>query len=199
MKTTEENFWKNILVKMQHENMMHTDGEKLYLQDCQYQFERFSLAHPNIKTEVTDAQSYKVFEFYIAQNLKFRLYIQSQIKASIMSLEHGTFEKVADAKFVNNPFPEIENFIKNMDSYLVSIEHEKIKDEHLSKKQKIAEQFIKAYCKIKIPSNLGWNLESHESSWTLNILDTKKSSVEKNISITALKFKEQIDYLIKSL
>lgn len=167
----ESDFWKDIFVHMQHKNMMRSNGERLYIQDCAQQFSRFQFAHPEINVEITNAESYKTWEFFVTPTIKFRLYIQNQIKASLLQKDGVYFTKLCDAKFQNNPFPEIEELIQKRDSLTVQLERDKNDALRNQKKMALTKQFILALLSQKFDNQkeIIWTLEENQSNFTLTI------------------------------
>jgi len=173
----ESDFWKEIFVHMQHKNMVRVGAERLTMDNCNAAFEHFSLVHPEIHAEITNSSGYKTWEIFVTDTVKLRLFIQSQIKGTLLQRTGGDLVKMADAKFFNNPFPEIEEFISKKDEYLVEL-HSKIKT-HVreTKQQKLAGEFIKANLKIKYleQSDVIWSLEPVNNGFNLKIQKGKDS------------------------
>ncbi len=162
-------FWKEIFVHMQHRNMSRIDAEKLTLANVKSEFENFCGLHPELKTVSEINQSFAALEIeiesesekYSAQNnqMKIRLFVQSQIKCSLMEKAGGDYVKVCDAKFPNNPFPEIEEFIRHKDEYLNQVSEKEKNSLTVSMKQKVAGEFLKAQAKIRYP-DFNWKIEN---------------------------------------
>lgn len=187
----ESDFWKEIFVHLQHKNMVRCGAERLYLQDCDKAFERFSIAHPDIQAEITKTETYATWEIFISDNVKLRLFIQNQIKGSLMQKSGGDLVKIADAKFPNNPFPEIEEFLSRRNDYLREL-HSKI-DFHVRdmKKQKLFCEFIKAHLikKFKNQKDIIWTLEPLGKDFKLMLQD---NSCEKELILTCDNYINQI-------
>ena len=197
MTQTEEDFWKDIFIHLQHKNMMRIAGEKITLENCQKEFDRFSLIHPEIEVFLNKEEDFKSFEFFISPKLKFRLYIKEQVKASLLEKNSNEFIKVADAKFVNNPFPEILEFLQNKDSYFVEIERSNHNKNKLQRKLNLAGEFIKAYLEQKYrESGLVWYLEGGKEDFILKVQKDKKNGDMENYHITIENYKKEIDSLI---
>jgi len=192
LSVVESDFWKDIFVHMQHKNMMRSNGEKLYLDECQKQFSRFQMAHPDIQAEITDAQTYKTWEIFITPTIKLRLYIQNQIKASLLQKDGAYFTKLCDAKFQNNPFPEIEELLNNRDSYSVQLERDKNDSIRNQKKMQLAYQFIKALVSQKFSSSKDIILNISESKDGF-VLTVEKSGIEKKYDLDTENFAKIIE------
>lgn len=190
----ESDFWKDIFVHMQHKNMMRSGAERLSLQDAPAAFERFALAHPELQPEITNAASYVTWEIFVSDNVKLRLFIQSQIKGTFLQRSGGDLVKIADAKFFNNPFPEIEEFLKNKNELLREL-HKKIEvNNHESKRMKLVEQFVKAHLKKKFDgqNDVIWSLETCKEDFKLNLQVGKES---KTITLTCNNYISEIQSL----
>lgn len=169
----ESDFWKEIFVHMQHKNMVRANAERLSLSDASAQFERFSFAHPDIKAEITNAASYTTWEIFVTPTVKLRLYIQSQIKASLLQVQGGDLVKIADAKFFNNPFPEINEFLSHKNEYQKEIYRLKEKAQRNQRQVHLAGQFIKAYLMEKFSDNDAvWHLE-YEKNQIILVIEKK--------------------------
>jgi len=167
----ESDFWKDIIVHMQHKNMIRTGAERLSMQDAPAAFERFQLAHPEITAEITNSSSYITWEIFITKTVKLRLFIQSQIKGTLLQRSGGDLVKIADAKFPNNPFPEIEEFLHNKNELLKDLHHKVEKHARDSKKHKLIEEFVKAHLQNKFENDKAviWSLEDSGEDFKLNI------------------------------
>ena len=115
--------------------------------------------------------SYVTFELFITQSIKLRLYIQNQVKGSLMQFDGGDYVKLVDARFPYNPFPEIEEFLSHLGEYLSELENLLDKTVHSRKQMKVAEQFIRANInrKFKNRPEIIWKLEQSGHSFILSI------------------------------
>ena len=104
MTQTEEDFWKDIFIHLQHKNMMRIAGEKITLENCQKEFDRFSLIHTEIEVFVNKEEDFKSFEFFISPKLKFRLYIKEQVKASLLEKNGKLIENLTGSFVTYLPF-----------------------------------------------------------------------------------------------
>lgn len=201
MTIAEEDFWKDIFVHLQHKNMMRLGAERLSLSDCDSQFNRFSFVHPEINVQITDGQNFKTWEFFIRPNLKMRLYIQNQIKGSILEKQGTELVKVCDAKFVYNPFPEIEEFLSHLDNYLVEIERLNEADQKSKAAQRVSFQFVKAYLEFCFADKTYcWYLENEKNQFTLRVVKNTQLNGEGQLfPISIQNFKSEIDIIIQQL
>lgn len=124
-KDIESDFWKEILRHLQHRNMSRIEARRLPLSDAMNEIENFRKRHPDIIFRVEDKKSYITWETEITETIKFRLFIQNQIKASLLQETAGEWTKIADAKFPNNPFPEVELLLSNREKYVAGLQNEK--------------------------------------------------------------------------
>lgn len=190
----EGDFWKDIFVHIQHKNMVRTNVEKLTLENAEEAFDAFARKFPEINVNISKYSSYTTWETFITSDVKLRLFIQNQIKASLMKGQNDDWVKIADAKFPYNPFPEIEEMVNNREKYSKALAELKIEKLQNNKKMKIAGEFIKAYLQNKFPAGCGitWKLNPSENLYVLNINTGKKES---SIELTCDDFKNQIDIL----
>jgi len=190
----ESDFWKEIFVHLQHKNMIRIGAERLYVQDCDKAFERFALAHPDIQTEITRSENYATWEIFISDTVKLRLFLQNQIKGSLLQKSGGDLVKICDAKFPNNPFPEIEEFLSHRNEYLVEL-HSKLENSiRVTKKQKLTGEFIKAHLKKKFDNQkeIIWTLEPEKNDFKLTLQKGKDS---KTITVSCKNYIEEISAL----
>ena len=208
----ESDYWKEIFVHIQHKNMMRTavsqsanqEGpkgqaddarfdDKLTVKNATSQFDLFSRRNPAISPIVEGSSSYFTWEVFVTPTIKVRLFIQNQIKCSLMQNISGDFTKIADAKFPNNPFPELEEFLGNRDQYKKELASVKEKSIRNAKQQKIAGEFIKAYAGKKL-GNKVWYLEqakaTEEGDFILTI--DRGSGDKQEIPLTIENFVEKI-------
>lgn len=161
----DSDFWKDVFVHMQHKNMMRQNIQKLTLSNAKDEFKKFSEKYPEQKCEIINSSSYITWETFVNENIKLRLFIQSQIKASLLQCTGGDLIKIADAKFPNNPFLEIEEIIDNKDKYSKMLFTKKEEQIRFSKKRQVAKEFIKAYLKKKCSqTDIMWELKDLPSS-----------------------------------
>jgi len=186
----EADFWKEIFVHVQHKNMVRSGAERLAFTELEAVFNRFTISHPEIPVKSQLSQSSATWEVPVTSNIHLRLFIQNQIKATLLQRKGSDFVKIADAKFPYNPFPEISEFLANKDSYERQLQ-EKLEANIVNKRrQKLAFQFIKAAVEKKfMKSGLAWQLEEEESSF---ILILGNPPYEKKISLTEENFYQKL-------
>lgn len=143
-KDIESDFWKEIFRHLQHRNMSRVEAKRLPLSEAPAEIENFRKAHPDIIFHVENKDSYITWETEVTETIKLRLFIQSQIKASLLQENNGEWIKIADAKFPNNPFPEVELLLLNREKYKNDLQNEKKSSQISSVQTKIAVELIKA-------------------------------------------------------
>ncbi len=166
----EADFWKEHFVHLQHKNMVRTNAAALKLEDCRKEFESFSKMHPEAKISTEYFDSYCIFEITLTAAIKLRLFIQSAIKGSLMQKCGTEYVKLCDAKFPYNPLPEIDEFLRNLDTYLQELESLSQKKTTSERRQKIALEFIKAYAEKHITPKKIYYIEAEiDGSFVLKI------------------------------
>lgn len=165
-------FWKEQFVHLLHKNMVKTETETLVFENAQKAFDRFSFAHPEVKVQIEFSQSYVTWECFITPVIKLRLYIQNQVKASLLQKSGSEFVKLADAKFPYNPFAEIAELLKNKDSLVVELEQ---LEEAAAKKQRqlaLLREFVKAKLNGKYEGQDGvyFNIEESDSELIVTVV-----------------------------
>lgn len=190
----EADYWREIFVHLQHKNMVRIGAERLTLENSTKAFERFENAHPEITAELSSSESFITWEIFVTDNIKLRLFIQNQIKGSLLQKNNGDLVKIADGKFPNNPFPEIEEFISNKNNYLKELHKIKENNLHTQKKQKLLYEFMKANLINKFS-------DKKDVIWTLNIqnedfiLSLQADNESKTIKLDSEKYISQISKL----
>lgn len=188
----ESDFWKEKLNQYQHMNMTRTGAERLSFQDVPLEIKKFENAHPGLGAKTTDNTSYITWELPVTSTVKLRVFFQSQIKVSLMQTAGGDPVKICDAKFPYNPFPEIEAFVKNIPDYKKDLDQLLKAHLQLSKKQKIAGEFIKAFASSKISSEKYlWQLVPEKETFLLKLTDAKTSE-EKRILLSLENFQSEL-------
>ncbi|MCQ2575944.1 MAG: hypothetical protein MJ162_04300 [Treponema sp.] len=140
----ESDFWKNKIVQLQKANMSRKDEIRFNLDQAKTEIENFSKNYPDYTVEITNTESYITWEIFLTETIKFRLYIQSQIKASILQVNGGDLVKVCDAKFFNNPFPEVYSLLKELSVYVEELNTLKAEHVRFQKQQTLTFQLLKA-------------------------------------------------------
>ena len=164
----EADFWKEILVTMQQKNMNRQDGKQLYFDDAPKAFDDFSKKYPGVKSNFEMAASYATCEMEISPTIKLRLFIQSQIKGTLLQQSGNDFVKIADAKFPNNPFPEIECFFEHKSDYLSELSKLTKNSIRENKKMQLAQEFLKVHIAKKYPDSI-WSLEPAADGFVFSI------------------------------
>lgn len=183
----EADFWKEHFSHVLHKNMVRIDAEKLTFDNCAGIIEGFKTRHPDLNPDINFYPTYATFELFITSNVKLRLYIQNQVKGSLLQFDEGDYVKIVDAKFPYNPFPEIEEFLSHMDEYCVELNSLLNKTVHSKKQMKVAQEFIKAKLMKKFNDrpDVIWNLVPASSKFTLKIIEDKS---ERKIEVSPENF-----------
>lgn len=193
----ESDYWKQKLNEFQHKNMTRAGADRLNFSDVKDEIKKIENNHPAFKAKTSDNGSYITWEILVTSSVKFRVFFQSQIKVSLMDVTAGEAVKICDAKCFYNPFPEIEDFVKKIPDYKKELEELLKADMELSKKQKVAGEFIKAYVQEKTPSDKYlWQLVPENQSYKLILRDTKTAE-EKTVILSLENFQKELNYLPK--
>lgn len=189
----EGDFWKDILVHLLHHNMVKANGQRLALSDSQKAFDLFKEKHPDIKTEVQLSQGYSVWEMFITSTIKIRIFIQSQVKVTFLQKTGDSdLIKLADAKFPNNPFDEIELLLEKIPEYEKELFEKKNQYVRIQKKQKITGEMIKALLKKKLEgTGIVYELKIQDENNFILVLTQKGE--QKNIVISMNNFAADIN------
>lgn len=185
MNDLEADFWKEHFVHLLHKNMIRTDAKILTLAEISQVFENFSLQHPEYQIEFHIEKTYATWEVFVTKSIKLRLFIQNQIKASLLQKNGNDFIKIADAKFPYNPFYEISEFLSNKDKFDVELSQKKEENSKKQRKMQIAKEFIKANLKEKYKNNpeIFWTLKDDENEKIKLILQKDNKSQEIILSL----------------
>lgn len=180
MDNLESDFWKEHFVHLLHKNMIRTNAKVLTLEDVPQVFENFSLQHPEYQIDFHIEKTYATWEVFVTKTVKLRLFIQNQIKASLLQKDGNDFVKIADAKFPYNPFCEISEFLSNKEKFDVELYHKKEEKLKKQRKMQIAKEFIKANLKEKYKNNFEvfWTLKDCENEKIKLILQKNNKSQE---------------------
>ena len=175
-KDIESDFWKEIFRHLQHRNMSRIEAKRLPLSEAMNENEDFKKRHPEIIFRVEDKNSYITWETEISETIKLRLFIQSQIKASLLQENGGEWIKIADAKFPNNPFPEVELLLSNREKYKKDLQNEKKTSQISEVQTKITIELIKAVLMKKFKKeNSSVKVKISENGFTAEILSPEKN------------------------
>lgn len=192
-KDIESDFWKEIFRHLQHRNMSRIEAKRLPLSDAMNEIENFKNQHQEIISHVEDKNSYITWETDVTETVKLRLFIQNQIKASLLQENNGEWIKIADAKFPNNPFPEVELLLLNREKYKKDLQNEKKSSQISSVQTKIATELIKAMLMKKFnKENSSVKVKLDENVFTAEILSPEKNQV---FSFSKEKLAEELSLL----
>lgn len=183
---TEADFWKEHFVHLQHKNMVRANALPLHMADCKAEFEAFTASHPDAKISCEYFPSYCTFEVTLTTTIKLRLFIQNNIKASLMQKCGPEYIKICDAKFPYNPLPEISEFLAGLPNYLAELSQSLEKKSRSNRRQKLAQEFIKAYASAHLKQ--AFTINPNEDG-TFNLTLSAKSI---NIQITEDDFMQKI-------
>ena len=183
---TEADFWKEHFVHLQHKNMVRTNALPLHMADCKAEFEAFTASHPDAKISCEYFPSYCTFEVTLTTTIKLRLFIQNNIKASLMQKCGPEYIKICDAKFPYNPLPEISEFLAGLPNYLAELSQSLEKKSRSNRRQKLAQEFIKAYASAHLKQAITIN---PNEDGTFNLTLPAKSI---NMQITEDNFMQKI-------
>lgn len=183
---TEADFWKEHFVHLQHKNMVRANALPLHMADCKAEFEAFTASHPDAKISCEYFPSYCTFEVTLTTTIKLRLFIQNNIKASLMQKCGPEYIKICDAKFPYNPLPEISEFLAGLPNYLAELSQSLEKKSRSNRRQKLAQEFIKAYASAHLKQ--AFTIKPNEDG-TFNLALSAKSI---NIQITEDDFMQKI-------
>ncbi len=183
---TEADFWKEHFVHLQHKNMVRANALPLHMADCKAEFEAFTASHPDAKISCEYFPSYCTFEVTLTTTIKLRLFIQNNIKASLMQKCGPEYIKICDAKFPYNPLPEISEFLAGLPNYLAELSQSLEKKSRSNRRQKLAQEFIKAYASAHLKQ--AFTIKPNEDG-TFNLALPAKSI---NMQITEDDFMQKI-------
>ncbi|MDD7534435.1 MAG: hypothetical protein SPK18_12040 [Treponema sp.] len=183
---TEADFWKEHFVHLQHKNMVRANALPLHMADCKAEFEAFTASHPDAKISCEYFPFYCTFEVTLTTTIKLRLFIQNTIKASLMQKCGSEYIKICDAKFPYNPLPEISEFLAGLPNYLAELSQSLEKKSRSNRRQKLAQEFIKAYASAHLKQAITIN---PNEDGTFNLTLPAKSI---NMQITEDDFMQKI-------
>lgn len=167
-------FWKEKMILLQRQNSRA--GEPLSdLEKAVYEIEKILMLFPNMKSELDKSESYISWELFVSETFHIRLYIQRQTKISFYGKTRTGFEKIADAKLFNNPFPSLLHFLKHFDEYEVELYHTEESAKKVSMQKKIEGEFIKSILQKKYADKI-YSLELKKDKWFLTV-DEKTTEI----------------------
>ena len=184
---SEADFWKEHFVHLQHKNMVRTNAQPLHMADCKAEFDAFTAGHPDAKIWCEYFPSYCTFEVTLTATIKLRLFIQNNIKGSIMQKTGEEYVKICDAKFPYNPLPEISEFLEKLPDYLEELSQSLDQKSRSHRRQKLTLEFIKAYASAHLKEAFQIQTEE-DGTFTLNfpVNNTK-------LTVTDLDFIQKIN------
>ncbi len=183
---SESDFWKEHFVHLQHKNMVRTNAKPLHMAECKAEFEAFTASHPDAKISCEYFPSYCTFEVNLTATIKLRLFIQNNIKASMLQKCGADYVKICDAKFPYNPLPEISEFLSKLPDYLAEHSQSLENKSRSLRRQKLALEFIKAYATTHLKQ--AFTLNSNEDGTFLLTMP----AISRNIQITEDNFMQKI-------
>ena len=192
---TEEtgDFWRTKFAALQQKNMTATGRSRLTVQNIREEASVFSEKFPSLPVSVTENGSGMEFEAELSSELKIRLFVQNQVKGSILQKTEAGFVKLGDAKFWTNPFPELEDFVNHFNEYQTELEEWSAGRQKFLKMQKLTGEMIKALLKKKLDGKgLVWFLEPTDSAFILSI---EKSGQKQTYNLSMTRFAQEINEL----
>lgn len=181
MKDVESDFWKEIFTHAQHRNMCRAGATRLTYADSAEQIKDFGERHPELNPVINDTGTYVTWEIPVTNTITLRLFIQSQVKGTLLQYNNGEQVKIADAKFINNPFPEIETILSNREQYEKDLKREINEDLENNMLSKVSGEFIKAFLiKMCVGKDTTWSIFPQKDGTfkvDLNFKDGQKSVV----------------------
>ena len=196
----ESDFWKEQISAMQKNNLLRKDSDRLFMSECEKKFEEFKLLNPELVVETTCSANHCSLEFFVTQDVKLRLFVQNQTKLSFLQRSDGDLIKIADAKFPNNPFKEIEDFLlhrKDLTEQLLQLKETK---QIIQKQQNFAAFFIEAYLDKKLGETFQWKIQKNRQNLTLQInrINTRNQDFSFEVDLEK-DIKNQIDLQIQKI
>ena len=196
----ESDFWKEQISAMQKNNLLRKDSDRLFMSECEKKFEEFKLLHPELVVETTCSANHCSLEFFVTQDVKLRLFVQNQTKLSFLQRSDGDLIKIADAKFPNNPFKEIEDFLlhrKDLTEQLLQLKETK---QIIQKQQNFAAFFIEAYLDKKLGETFQWKIQKNRQNLSIQINRINTRTQDFSFEVDLEKdIKNQIDLQIQKI
>ena len=196
----ESDFWKEQISAMQKNNLLRKDSDRLFMSECEKKFVEFNLLHPELVVETTCSANHCSLEFFVTQDVKLRLFVQNQTKLSFLQRSDGDLIKIADAKFPNNPFKEIEDFLlhrKDLTEQLLQLKETK---QIIQKQQNFAAFFIEAYLDKKLGETFQWKIQKNRQNLSIQInrINTRNQDFSFEVDLEK-DIKNQIDLQIQKI
>lgn len=196
----ESDFWKEQISAMQKNNLLRKDSDRLFMSECEKKFEEFKLLHPELVVETTCSVNHCSLEFFVTQDVKLRLFVQNQTKLSFLQRSDGDLIKIADAKFPNNPFKDIEDFLlhrKDLTEQLLQLKETK---QIIQKQQNFAAFFIEAYLDKKLGETFQWKIQKNRQNLSIQInrINTRNQDFSFEVDLEK-DIKNQIDLQIQKI
>lgn len=196
----ESDFWKEQISAMQKNNLLRKDSDRLFMSECEKKFEEFKLLHPELVVETTCSANHCSLEFFVTQDVKLRLFVQNQTKLSFLQRSDGDLIKIADTKFPNNPFKDIEDFLlhrKDLTEQLLQLKETK---QIIQKQQNFAAFFIEAYLDKKLGETFQWKIQKNRQNLSIQInrINTKNQDFSFEVDLEK-DIKNQIDLQIQKI
>ncbi len=196
----ESDFWKEQISAMQKNNLLRKDSDRLFMSECEKKFEEFKLLHPELVVETTCSANHCSLEFFVTQDVKLRLFVQNQTKLSFLQRSDGDLIKIADAKFPNNPFKDIEDFLlhrKDLTEQLLQLKETK---QIIQKQQNFAAFFIEAYLDKKLGETFQWKIQKNRQNLSIQInrINTRNQDFSFEVDLEK-DIKNQIDLQIQKI
>lgn len=163
----EADFWKEIFRHLQHRNMSRLDGTKLLFSDAANEVRKFQESHKDVNFKIENTESYITFEAPVTESVNIRLFIQNQIKGSLMQKNGTDWVKIADAKFFNNPFPEVELLLQNSEKYKQDLASLKKETSSSNIKDRITLELVKAMMMKKWGVTEGMNIRFVDNNFSV--------------------------------
>ena len=196
----ESDFWKEQISAMQKNNLLRKDSDRLFMSECEKKFEEFKLLHPELVVETTCSANHCSLEFFVTQDVKLRLFVQNQTKLSFLQRSDGDLIKIADAKFPNNPFKDIEDFLlhrKDLTEQLLQLKETK---QIIQKQQNFAAFFIEAYLDKKLGETFQWKIQKNRQNLSIQInrINTRNQDFSFEVDLEK-DIKNKIDFQIQKI
>ena len=192
---TEEtgDFWRTKFAVLQQKNMTAVGRDRLTIQNIREEAAAFSERFPSVPVSVTENSSGMEFEAELSFELKIRLFVQNQVKGSILQRTEAGFIKLGDAKFWTNPFPELDDFVNHFDEYQAELEEWSAGRQKFLKMQRLTGEMIKSILKKKLDGKgVVWFLEPTDSAF---ILTTEHAGNKQTHSLSMSCFVQEINEL----